>query len=69
MKSYILEIYFQITWIASKDNIKTDVKEAKWEDVECILLAQDRKPVAGSCKDGSDADDSVNVEYFLAVDF
>jgi len=68
MKSYILEIYFQITWIASKDNIKTDVK-AKWEGVECILLAQDRKSVAGSCKDGSDADDSVNVEYFLAVDF
>jgi len=27
-----------------------------------------QESVAGSCKDGSD-DDSVNVEYFLAVDF
>ena len=25
-----------------KDNIKIDVREIEWDDVECIILAQDR---------------------------
>jgi hypothetical protein len=31
-----------------EDNIKIDLKEGKWEGVECIFLAQDRIPMAGA---------------------
>ena len=37
-----------------EDNIKGNLKEIRWEDVDWIVLAQGREQVVGCCESGSE---------------
>jgi hypothetical protein len=42
------------------ENIKMDLRQTGWDGTDWIDLAQDRKPVEGSCEHGNEPSGSIN---------
>jgi hypothetical protein len=47
------------------DNIKIDLREIEWRDMDWIDLAQDRGSMEGSCEYGNEPSCSINCWEFL----
>ena len=48
-----------------EDNIKTDVKEVGWRDMEWISVAQDREGLGGATKCGNKSAGAIKCGEFL----